>query len=634
MNYRAVIQSGNCLIENSSPVTVTVSPPSDGGTLSSAADVCSGANNGTLSLTGYTGNILRWEKSIDGGTIWTSIVNTTDNYTYSNLTLTTIYRVVVQSGACTSANSVPVQITVSAPTIAGIISGNDTVCNGSNSGTLTLMGHTGSVVRWQSSDDAGLTWSNITNTTGITTYNFANITTTTNFRAVVQNGACPVINSSHDTITVLPVSDGGSLAPVSYSACSGINSGTILLSGQSGNILRWESSVNGGITWSQIANTNPSQSFNNIVATTLYRAVVQEGQCTAAYSALSTISVFPATVSGSITGSDTVCTGTNSGSLSLNGYTGSILNWEYSKNGGVTWTNISNTTANHNYTNLTATTQYRAIVQSGSCASANSSIGTIMVNPITIGGNVLSSSSVCDSTTTGMLTLSGHVGSILHWESSIDSGNTWATIANTSNTQMYNGITTAIMYKALVESPGCTSVNSTFATISLSIPAIASYSFSTSGTTAIFTNTSTSNGGTSFWDFGDNTSSTVASPAHTYVTTGTYTVQLIISDSCGSDTTVQIVSITGLNISEIYNNPNVSIYPNPFSNAATIEMSFDPTASTLKIFDVYGKEVRNINLDPGTKALKLERENLLSGIYFYKIESPHEIIATGKIVIQ
>jgi hypothetical protein len=38
---------------------------------------CTGANSGTLTLSGYTGNIIRWESSINGGATWTPISNTT-----------------------------------------------------------------------------------------------------------------------------------------------------------------------------------------------------------------------------------------------------------------------------------------------------------------------------------------------------------------------------------------------------------------------------------------------------------------------------------------------------------------------------------------------------------------------------
>lgn len=45
------------------------------------------------------------------------------------------------------------------------------------------------------------------------------------------------------------------------------------------------------------------------------------------------------------------------------------------------------------------------------------------------------------------------------------------------------------------------------------------------------------------WDFGDGTSSSVQHPSHAYTSNGTYTVQLIVSNNIGSDTTSQQITI-------------------------------------------------------------------------------------------
>lgn len=53
-----------------------------------------------------------------------------------------------------------------------------------------------------------------------------------------------------------------------------------------------------------------------------------------------------------------------------------------------------------------------------------------------------------------------------------------------------------------------------------------------------------SEGATSYsWDFGDGNSSTEASPEYTYAADGTYTVQLVANNDCGTDTTQQVVEV-------------------------------------------------------------------------------------------
>lgn len=74
------------------------------------------------------------------------------------------------------------------------------------------------------------------------------------------------------------------------------------------------------------------------------------------------IIVDPTTVGGTVSGGTTVCYGTNSTALSLTGATGAVLKWQSLTNGGSSWTDIANTNTTFTATNLTATTQFRALV--------------------------------------------------------------------------------------------------------------------------------------------------------------------------------------------------------------------------------------------------------------------------------
>ncbi|SHF89184.1 Por secretion system C-terminal sorting domain-containing protein [Flavobacterium fluvii] len=99
----------------SNEVTVTVSTPTVAGTLTPAnTDVCSGTyNSGVLTLSGYTGSIIRWESSTDNFvSVVTPITNTGNTQTIGAHTVTTYYRAVVQNGACNLEYSTSAKITV------------------------------------------------------------------------------------------------------------------------------------------------------------------------------------------------------------------------------------------------------------------------------------------------------------------------------------------------------------------------------------------------------------------------------------------------------------------------------------------------------------------------------------------
>ncbi|PWB20054.1 T9SS sorting signal type C domain-containing protein [Flavobacterium sp. HTF] len=468
-SYRAVVQSGSCGALNSVSATVTVSPATVAGSVGGGATVCTGTNSTALTLTGHTGNVVRWESSLDNfATAGTTITNTTTSLTATNLTATTSYRAVVQSGSCSVLNSASTTVTVSPATVAGSVGGGTIVCTGTNSTGLSLTGHTGNVVRWESSlDNFATAGTTIANTT--TSLTATNLTATTSYRAVVQSGSCGALNSTSTTVTVSPATVAGSVGG-GTTVCTGTNSTALTLTGHTGNVVRWESSLDNFATaGTTIANTTTSLTATNLTATTSYRAVVQSGSCGVLNSASTTVTVSPATVAGSVGGGTTVCTGTNSTSLSLTGNTGNVVRWESSlDNFATAGTTVANTTTSLTATNLTATTSYRAVVQSGSCGALNSTSTTVTVSPATVAGSVGGSTAVCTGTNSTTLTLTGHIGNIVRWESSLNNFATaGTTITNTTTSLTATNLTATTSYRAVVQSGSCGSLNSASATVTV-----------------------------------------------------------------------------------------------------------------------------------------------------------------------
>jgi len=201
-----------------------------------------------------------------------------------------------------------------------------------------------------------------------------------------MSGVCGNDTSTVGVITVDPPSIGGTVSPNNH-VCGSGNAGTIYLAGDTGSVLRWEFSTDGGVSWISLSNTTDSLSYANLTSTTLYHAVVQSGVCAPpVYSANDTIFVSPPTVGGTISGSTATCEGTGSGVLTLSGYVSTILGWETSTDGGVTWTPTPVNTPTLNWSNPVDTVWYHVLVTSGFCPMDTSSVAEVIVYPKPVAG--------------------------------------------------------------------------------------------------------------------------------------------------------------------------------------------------------------------------------------------------------
>ena len=524
------ITATSCSKSNS--VVVTVNPVSVGGSISPAnTTVCTGTNSTLLTLSGYTGNIIKWQYSTNNWATTFDIVNTSDTYTATNLTTTTRYRAVIQSGVCGAVNSAVARVTVNPATAGGTISpAAATVCKGTNSTLLTLSGYTGSILNWQSSVDNWVTAVDISNTT--TTLTATNLTTATKYRAVVQSGVCPSANSAVASIAVNPASVGGTLSGGSTPICLGSNTGVMTLSGYTGGIVQWQKRVNGG-GWTVIANTNPTYSeVPSSSGTWEYTVRVTSSPCAASYSNYLSLVVNPLSVGGTVSSNQTICSGTQPADLTLNGKTGNVLNWEKSSNAAFTTPTIiagtSTTLTGATIGNLTSNTYFRAVVQSGVCTAAYSSSVLVSIDPVTVGGTVNSDQSICSGTQPANLTLTGNTGNVLSWQKAADAAFTTPTTipvtATTLSGATIGNLTSDTYFRAVIQSGVCPLAYSSAILVSVnpilpvSVSIAASANPVCTGTSVTFTATPV-NGGTipSYQWYRGAAPVGINSPTYTYV---------------------------------------------------------------------------------------------------------------------
>ncbi|MFV5692100.1 fibrinogen-like YCDxxxxGGGW domain-containing protein [Flavobacterium sp. LT1R49] len=261
-----------------------------------------------------------------------------------------------------------------------ITGGNTTVCSGANNTTLTLTGLVGgTVVKWQYSYDDFLTAGiDIANTS--TSNTVTNITQNTYYRAVVNTASCTGLTTSSTRINISSAISGNIVAD-NNTICVDANV-SFILNGYSGTITKWQVSTSStfasGIT--DIANTTAAMSYQLTVAGTYYFRAVIVNCSNTVYTAAYAVSCIAGTApSGGTISNASFCNGSNSGILTLSGYTGTVSKWQYSIDGGFVWTDISNTAATYSFSGITSTRKFRVLLTSGSCGTAWSPVGVVSV---------------------------------------------------------------------------------------------------------------------------------------------------------------------------------------------------------------------------------------------------------------
>jgi gliding motility-associated-like protein len=277
-----------------------------------------------------------------------------------------------------------IAVTVNPPTIPGQVLSDNTVCSGTNLSLLTLNGERGNVIDWVSSTN-GTTWTPLGNIT--TSYTAQNLTATTYYKAVVQNGnSCSLDTSTVAIIKVDPKSVGGLVNPATSSFCVGQNMNSLLsLTGNTGSVFNWQQS-NDNTNWNNFAPANTNSTYNvlSINATTYYRVIVKSGVCPADTSSVATINFinvpFPqATINPD---SSAICYD-KSQVLDANITIGTSYTWS----NAATLTNQGNGTvpflpyAIHATASPKTTTDYVLTVTNAGCPSVFSDTFTVVVYP-------------------------------------------------------------------------------------------------------------------------------------------------------------------------------------------------------------------------------------------------------------
>jgi hypothetical protein len=89
----------------------------------------------------------------------------------------------------------------------------------------------------------------------------------------------------------------------------------------------------------------------------------------------------------------------------------------------------------------------------------------------------------------------------------------------------------------------------------------------------------------------------------------------------------------GLEELQINEKNNLNIFPNPFKTSFIIKFDNYLINAELEIYDMLGRKVINIK-DLNENEINIQRNNMIDGIYFFRVNEKNKTIAKGKIIAE
>jgi hypothetical protein len=214
--YRRLVTSGGCSPNESSSVTITITPSTlANNTLTAPATTTFCGSGDAASITGSTPTggsgsyTYQWQSSTDNTSFGDISGETSKDFNPPSVSATTYYRRLVTSGACSPNESSSVTITITPSTLANntlTAPATTTFCGSGDAASITGSTPTGGsgsyTYQWQSSTD-NTSFGDISGETS-KDFNPPSVSATTYYRRLVTTGSCSPNESSSVTITITP----------------------------------------------------------------------------------------------------------------------------------------------------------------------------------------------------------------------------------------------------------------------------------------------------------------------------------------------------------------------------------------------------------------------------------------------
>ena len=374
-------------------VTVNILP-NNTGTSSSTQNICTGGTATTTLRSTVAGSTFTWTAAnADGNATGyspagnTTVISDIINNSSATNNAVVIYTITPQSNGCPG---VPFtfKVTVTPKPVITAVPAQPVICSNHPAAITITSNLTGTKYTWTSTSTPDI---------------MGNSTKTTATAATAINDILSNNSTTQGTVTYI-------ITPISPTGCPGAavtvtvkidppvtiaNAGPDdSICDQNGYVLKGNAPTVGTGLWTVVSaqtgvvfanNTEHNTAVTGLISGQTYTfkwTISAPGACDATMDNVVIIVNTP-TIAGTTGGTATVCAASNSGNITLTGNVGNVLRWESSIDGGINWIPIANTTNTLTYTNITATTQYRAVVQNGSCESKISTLTKITVTRAT-----------------------------------------------------------------------------------------------------------------------------------------------------------------------------------------------------------------------------------------------------------